>query len=333
MAALLFALLTIVSSVAVNLTLREAAALAPVGLLGVASRIVTLPLLAAWVLARGNGFRRLRPRRNLKLLAWMGLISIAINLFWFASLKWTTATNVAVIYRLDLVFVVLIGAGLGLERIGRAQLALLPVLLVGFALFTQIGNFDLGGHLSGDLMVVAAALGFAVNAFIIRRILQTMDEEAVALYNHAISTLGFVALALVHGEFADFSRLFEQARLGWLIVLLGVLLAVSLPLYYAALKRIQVWKLRALLLSAPLLTAAIECPFWGVRLSPLQCLGGAIILAGLAALIRLEARPGGAFAPLSAGQSTTTAPAFAPAKPSLPPPSPSPYDQTKDKIA
>ena len=58
----------------------------------------------------------------------------------------------------------------------------------------------------------------------------------------------------------------------------------------AALRRMDVWKLRMYMLSAPVLTAAVEWPLWGLRLAPLQWLGAAIILGGLAVLIRIEAR-------------------------------------------
>ncbi|MFH1919507.1 MAG: EamA family transporter, partial [Planctomycetota bacterium] len=120
-----------------------------------------------------------------------------VNLLWCASLKWTTAPNVSMLFRLDLVFVVLIGSALGLERIGIGQLALVPLMFVGLALLVEIHKFDLGGHLTGDLMIVVAALGFATNAFVIRHILRAMDVEAVALYNHSMSMLGFLVLAIV----------------------------------------------------------------------------------------------------------------------------------------
>ena len=163
-------------------------------------------------------------------------------------------------------------------------------MLVGLALVSEIHKFDLGGHLVGDLMTVAAALGLAANAFIIRHILRTMDEEAVALYNHTISMLGFVALGVAGGDFARTQEVFASPG-AWLpIVLLGVVAAVGLPLYYVALRRMDVWKLRTYMLAAPLLTVAVEWPVWGVRLVPLQWLGAGIILGGLAVLIRIESR-------------------------------------------
>jgi drug/metabolite transporter (DMT)-like permease len=293
---LVYALMATVPFVVFSLILRFLVSMQgwPVGLVGTFARLVTLPLLAAWVLSTGRGWRRLAVGGVAGWVLLMGSLSIGINLLWFSALKWTTATNVSMLFRLDLVFVVLIGGMLGLERIGKAQLAILPLMFLGLGLLTEVHKLDFGGHLAGDLMIVTAALGFATNAFVIRRIMRVMDEESAALYNHAMSMLGFVALAVFGGDFARAGEVFAQ-RSAWLpIVSLGVIGAVGLPLYYAALRRMDVWKLRTFMLCAPVIAAVAEWSLWGFRLSGLQCLGGLIILLGLGLLIRVESRSGDA---------------------------------------
>jgi len=249
---------------------------------------VTVSLLATTVLLSRRGWRRLVPRGTITWLFLMGLISIGINLLSFGALKWTTATNAAMLFRLDLLFVLLIGAALGLERIGFWQLLLMPVLLVGLALAVEIQRFTFSGHIVGDLMVLVAAFGLAGNAFIIRHILRTMDEVAISFYNHATSTLGFVGLALVSREIERSGPLLREPRAWMWIAALGLSAAVSLPLYYVALGRMAVWKLRTFMLTAPLLVAVVEWPLFGFHLHPLQMLGEAIILLGLLVLIVLD---------------------------------------------
>jgi drug/metabolite transporter (DMT)-like permease len=294
MRAAYYASLVVVPWVAVTLLLRWLVSSEfegrPVGLVGVLSRCVTVPLLGAWILTTGDGWRRFLPRGRGGWILLMGSISIVINLTWFGAVEWTTATNVGMLIRLDVVFVVMIGAVLGLERIGLRQLALLPMMIVGLALLTEIGKFDWGGHIVGDLMTVITAFGLSINAFVIRHILVMMDEESVAFYNHAISALGFLTLAIVGGGFTRLPVVFESSS-GWMpIAVLGVLLAVSLPLYYVALRRMDVWKLRMFLLATPVLAAVVEWPLLGIELSMPQCVGGAIILAALALLIQMEWR-------------------------------------------
>ena len=285
-----FALLAIVSWAASNLILRGTIEFWSPAVTGLFSRMVTLPLLAAWVLSTGDGWRRFLPRGAGGWLIVMGIVSIAANLLWFNAMAFTTATNVALLFRLDLVFVVLIGSLLGLERIRLMLMPVLLMMLVGLAMFTEIHRYEWGGHMLGDMMMIGAALGLAINAFVIRHIMRKIDEEAVAFYNYGISAFGFLGLVLLGGEFATL-QLATRPTSDWLwIFSLGVILAFSLPLYYAALRRLEVWKLRTYMLTAPLLVAAIEWPLWGLEFSPVQCCGAAMILGGLVLCIRIESR-------------------------------------------
>lgn len=290
MKSVFYASLAVVPWVAVTLMLRWLISIQgwPVGLVGTFSRVVTIPVLGLWIVTVGAGWRSLYPQGRGRWLMLMGAISIVINLLWFGAVQWTTATNVGMLIRFDVVFVVLIGSALGLERIGLRQLALIPVMFVGLALLMEIQRFDWGGHIVGDAMTVVAAFGFSINAFIIRHIMLVMKEEPVALYNHAISMLGFVGVGFVGGDFARSAEVFASPAATVSIILLGVAIAASLPLYYVALRRMDVWKLRMFMLATPVLTAVVEWPLWGMRLSPLQWLGGAIILAALAILIHME---------------------------------------------
>jgi len=218
----------------------------------------------------------------------MVVFAIIINLTLYGAVQWTTATNVGMLIRMDVPFVVVIGSLLGLERIGRAQLLLLAPMFVGLALLVEIQKFDLGGHLFGDLLTVVSAFFFSVNAFVIRRIMRAMPEDAVAFYNHAGSGMGFLALGAIHGDFALLTDP-EKIAAGWAPLLtVGLVVAFSLPLYYVALRRMDVWRLRMFMLSIPVLTAAIEWPLWGLPLTTWQCVGGGIILACLALLLRME---------------------------------------------
>jgi drug/metabolite transporter (DMT)-like permease len=282
------ALLTIGAMTGVTLLMRAALDLWPVGLTGTASRVVTIGLLASWVLGRGAGWRRLAPRGVGWWLVLMGVNAIAINVVLFVALKWTTATNYALLYRLDVVFVVLLGSLLGLERVGWRELSLLPVMLLGTAMVAEVGPAGFQPHLVGDLLVVAGALGFAVNAFVLRRIFQAMDVEAVALINVSVSSLGFVGVLVACREWDTVGPAVANPAAWLWVALLGAAFAVYLVVYYVTLNRMPVWKLRMWMLASPLLVALVDRILWHTRLTGVQFAGMALVLLGLAGLIRLE---------------------------------------------
>ncbi len=72
----------------------------------------------------------------------MGGISCIINLAWFYSLQWTTATNVAILIRTDIVFVILIGVAFGAERIRPGQFAIVPLMMIGLAAIILVDRFS-----------------------------------------------------------------------------------------------------------------------------------------------------------------------------------------------
>ena len=286
MAAMTYALLTVLSSAAFTLVLRGAMQVWPIGLAGVLSRCVTLPLLGGWILTRGEGW----PAPSRRHAAFADADGRDLDSGEFALVRLAQADHGhqrddADAHRSGVCGV--LGTLLGLERITPGELALVPVFLAGMALLTGVADSGWSAHLLGDLMAVGATFFYAVNAFQIRTILREMDEEAVAFYNHGLSTLGFVTMAIACDEFSTALPAMSMASAWWWIVGVGVTAAVSLPLYYAALRRLPVWKLRAWLLLSPVLVAIVEW-LWGVRLSLSQWLGAAMVLGGLAALIRME---------------------------------------------
>lgn len=287
--AILWAALAMLSWAGFMLVLQGAVNAWPVGQMGTYSRLLTVVLLLGWVAVTPTGWGRLRPGGRGGWLVLMGVISVLINGLWFAGLQWTSATHASLLFRFDLLFVVIIGAALGLERINRLGLIVAPVMICGLVLLMEVQQLTSSGHMVGDLMIVAAALGLAVNAFIIRHIMVQLDATAVAIYNHAMSGLGFAALAFVEGWTLP-ANVVADPTLWWWVIAVGAIAAVSLPLYYAALRRMDVWKLRILMLVAPVPVMCVDWLIWGQTLHDLQWLGALLLLCGAATLVGVEAR-------------------------------------------
>lgn len=285
--ALGLALLAVISSTGLVLLLRGTMEVWPVGQAGLLSRLGSIALLGLWVGTRGRRWQRLAPDGAGGWLVLMGAISILINICWFAGMQWTSVASASVVLRLDLLFVLLIGATLGMERLSAGAWIIVPVMMLGLALLMEIHRLDWAGHALGDALILVAAFGLAANAFVIRHILRRMDVEAVALYNHVFSGVGFGVLMLIQSVDLPASVRAEPVQWLW-IVALAVTAAVSLPLYYAALRRMAIWKLRVLMLLGPAIGAAAEWVLWGQALHAGQWTGAALIVAGAAALVLIE---------------------------------------------
>jgi len=272
---LIWAALAIVSWAILVLLIEATMRIWPVGAAGTYARIISI----------------LQPRGVLAWLLLMGLGSAVINTAWFLGMKWTTATNTAMLFRLDLLFVVILGAALGIERITRLGMAVAPVMLLGLALLVEAQRLQFGQTFRGDMLIVLAALGLAGNAFVIRRIMSRMDAEAVATFNHVMSGLAFAGILLWEGLALPEAVRGDGTSMPWVwIGALGVANAVALPLYYAALRRMAVWKLRVFMLTGPVLVAVADWLIWGQTLHGWQWLGAILLLGGAGALARAEAR-------------------------------------------
>jgi drug/metabolite transporter (DMT)-like permease len=290
MSSVAYALLATISATASLLLLSRVMQVWPVGLAGILSRLVTTLILGLWIIIGSQSrWRRLRWKGQGRGLLLMGVVSLLINVCLFLGMRWTTATNGALLYRMDLLFVILIGQVLGLERINRAGWLIMPLMLTGMALLMQVQHMNLHGHARGDILVVTAAFGYAANAFIIRRILQHLDELVVAFYNYLLSGLGFGIVAVGQGFQMPAAASAHLAPWGALLAL-GAAGAVSLPLYYAALHRMPVWKLRVFMLLSPLMAATADWLLWRHHLHGMQWCGAGLLLGGAVALILNEAR-------------------------------------------
>jgi drug/metabolite transporter (DMT)-like permease len=288
MSSSVYALLSIITWSATLLMVRAAGQVWPTLTLGAYSRVVTVVLLGAFLLSTGRGWRRLSVAAVWRLLLVMGAISIVVNALFFWGLSSTSATSASVLYRLDLLFVMLIGTAMGYERVHPLGWLVVPVMAVGVGLLMEVQKINWQGHLLGDTMIVVSAFGLAVNAFIIRRIVKVVDGRVVAFYNLIISGLGLFAITAWRGALRPPTDTAGLADAWVWPVAVGLIIAFQLPLYYAALRRMLVWKLRALMLLSPLMVAGVEVALLKTALHPGQWVGSALIVLGAGALIAYE---------------------------------------------
>jgi drug/metabolite transporter (DMT)-like permease len=257
-------------------------------LLGTAFRLVCLLLFSIFFTIRGQ-WRQLLSKQVLELLPWLLLIASCNFLLESATiigLRLTTALNAALLSRVDIVFAIAIGATFFGERPRKADLWGIALLTSGSLAVLNVHLGSISSHVVGDLLIVAAGLLIAFNAFVIRFKLASLENEVIAFHNVLYSTIPFAIAACWETRFFSFAAT-NLALIG----ILGLVTFGNYVIYYAALRRMTVWRIRTLLLAVPALVLFAGVLFLRDPLTVGQLLGAILVLVGeLVALISAKNR-------------------------------------------
>jgi drug/metabolite transporter (DMT)-like permease len=134
----------------------------------------------------------------------------------------------------------------------------------------------------GDLFALCAAVSYATYLLVIKRVRAKLDGPSATLWSAIVSAIALAVAAMFCGE-----TLLPHSALGWtIVVLLGVVShAMGQGLTSVAIGRVPVGVVALVILAQPPFSALIAWVVLGEMMSPLQILGGAIIL-GAALLAR-----------------------------------------------
>jgi drug/metabolite transporter (DMT)-like permease len=169
------------------------------------------------------------------------------------------------------------GAWMGLDRLGWRGAAAAVVAFLGLALIVgaQPGAIALGG--------LSFALGAAVlrTALMLatRAMLQGADALLISWYSIVSSTAVFAGASLVTWNWNS-----PQGAYGWFaLVLVGVMVTIAVITLFESIHRIGAFRSALIMNLEPLLATAISAPLLGEIITPLQALGGAVMLGALVA--------------------------------------------------
>ena len=166
---------------------------------------------------------------------------------------------------------------LGMERLGWQGAAAAIVAFLGLAL-------TVGAHPGG---IALAGLGFAVGAaicrvavmLITRATLQQADSTLTTWYSILSSTAIFAAFSL-----ATWTWNGPQTAYGWVsMLLLSLATVIAVLALFVSIKRIGPFRTALIMNLEPLLATILSAPILGEVITPVQALGGAIMLAALVA--------------------------------------------------
>jgi drug/metabolite transporter (DMT)-like permease len=240
--------------------------------------VAGLLLLALALPVLGGTRPRARPRTRGQ---WLGVAAVACIggsvpfVLFFEGLSRATATQSAFIHKTLVVWVALLAVPLLRERLGPAHFAAIALVLAGQAwLAGDLGVVVFG---TGEAMVLAATLLWAVEVVLVKRLLQDLDVRTLAAARMALGTVVLVGWIAVSGRGGDMLTLGSE-QWTWAIFT-GLLLTAYVGTWYAALARAQAVDVTAVLVFGAVVTAVLERAADGAAL---DVVGIALVTVGAA---------------------------------------------------
>jgi len=239
-------------------------------------------------------------RRSWAWLVAIGVIggSVPFVLF-FTGLAQATAPSAAFIQKTLFIWVAILAVPFLGERLGWAQLAALGVLVAGQALVLNPAGLRWG---SGETLIAAATLLWAVETILAKRVLRTVPAPIVGSARLGIGLVVLVGYLGVSGRLGVVAGL-APSQLGWAVGT-GALLATYVATWFAALRRAPASLVTAILVAGAPVTAALQAIATGGVPTAASLAGNGLILAAavvLAGFALVASRPA----------TTATAPALA----------------------
>jgi drug/metabolite transporter (DMT)-like permease len=246
--------------------------------------------------ARPAAIRAIAPRS----WGWLILIGIVGGslpfVLFFAGLAQASAPSAAFIHKTLFIWVALLAVPFLGERLGLAQLAALGVLLAGQALVLTPTGVTWG---SGETMIAAATLLWAVETIIAKRVLRDVPSTVVGACRLGVGLVVLAGFLAVSGKLGAVASL-TPTQWAW-AALTGAFLFGYVSTWFAALQRAPASLVTAILVLGVPVTAVVQAVASGTVPAAPALAGQALILvAGAILLIPALARWRGRAAPVAA---------------------------------
>jgi drug/metabolite transporter (DMT)-like permease len=205
------------------------------------------------------------------------------SLAYFIALRLASPGLVALLLYIYPALVTALSAVFLKEHLTTLKIVALFLALSGTALTIQITS---GGSIVGILLGIAAAVDYAIYILLGSRIVRrsgSIGSTAIII----VSTAGVYAIiAPIHG------LVFPGSPLGWVAVLAIALVStvLSFVTFFAGLGRIGPTSASTLSTFEPIVAVALAAIVLGETITPVQTLGGALILIAVVILSRNEIR-------------------------------------------
>jgi drug/metabolite transporter (DMT)-like permease len=211
--------------------------------------------------------------------------SVPFVLF-FSGLAHASSTHAAFVHKTLVVWVALLAVPLLGERLGLLHYAAIGLLLAGqVALGGGLGGFRFG---TGELMILAATLLWAVEVILVKRLLDAISPGVLAVARMGLGVVLLIGWVAVSGRWSALTGLSAE---GWRWALLtGLLLAGYVATWYRALALAPAVDVTAVLVVAAIITAALDAVVKGTVVTPQAGVGLALLGAGAGLITMARSR-------------------------------------------
>ena len=219
--------------------------------------------------------------RMLAIAVGLGAIGYATQAsLFFSALQLMDASLLALILYTYPVMVTVVAVALGRDRLTPARGAALAAASGG-TLLVLLGAGAVSFHLLGALLAFASAITYTVYILVADTVVRRLAPVVLSalVMTGAAGTLG--VRALVTGG-VDLG--FEVAGWFWLACIAVVSTVVAMLSFFAGLKRTGPSTAAILSTFEPVVTAALAALVLGESLTPMQLVGGAVVLSSVAVL-------------------------------------------------
>jgi drug/metabolite transporter (DMT)-like permease len=238
---------------------------------------LAVPALFLWM-AAGQRHDAAEARHDWRPLVLAGLCFAGDLAFWHWSIKFTSVANATLFANFAPVFVTLGGFLLFGQRVRLPFVGALALALAG-AVILMGGSLALGrAHLVGDALGLVTAVFYAGYMLVVGRLRARAATATIMAWTALVTSTALLPVALLSGE-----ALLPVSARGWAVLLGLALVSHSFgqgAIAYA-LAHLPTSFSAVALLCQPLMAALFAWALLGEPLTPLQGLGGAVILIGI----------------------------------------------------
>ena len=205
------------------------------------------------------------------------------SLAYFTALTMASAGLVALLLYIYPALVTTISAIFLKEHLTTIKIVALFLALSGTALTIQITS---GGSIVGILLGIAAAVDYAIYIVLGSRIVRRSGSIGSTTVIIASTAAVFAIIAPMHG------LSFPSTRLGWVAILAIALISTVLAFttFFAGLRCIGPTTASTISTFEPIVAVGLAAIVLGETITPVQALGGALILTAVIILSRNEIR-------------------------------------------